>query len=459
MDRKFTRCKRDLEAECRVSHTVFSSAVKRLERFMKPFLSSYRRHEQAAHATTVVRGLCSDLQHKNGESIAYLFGLDRKAIQHFLGESNWSDAPIREELAKQIGTDLGEFDGVIAFDPSAFAKSGDQSVGVARQWCGRLGKIENCQVGIYMAYVSSKGHAIVDAQLYIPKEWTSDKKRMNKAGIPRERHRHKKRHEICLEMLDQFGQHMPHAWITGDDEMGRPAEFRKALRDRGERYLLAVPSNTTIRDLEIPPPEWCGNGRPPKRTSVRADRWMGERKDKEWAKVEVCDAEQGPLIVEAIKREVETGKRSRPTATEEVLVVIRYRDRNLKIVKTDYYLSNADVSTPLEEFCRAAKAEHRIEECLQRAKGQAGLSDFEVRNWVGWHHHQTLSLLASWFLTVETRRAEKKDTCDNVESGPFGDRVDIETRDGMRFTLQREMANRTTITSQSAGKAIPLETA
>ncbi|QDV20565.1 hypothetical protein Pan153_52410 [Gimesia panareensis] len=168
MDRNFARRKRDLERECQVSHQVFSTAAKRLERFMKPFLANYRRHEQAAHATTVVRGLCSDLQHKNGESIAYLFGLDRKAIQHFLGESNWSDALIREKLAKQIGTELGEFDGVIAFDPSAFAKSGDQSVGVARQWCGRLGKIENCQVGIYMAYVSSKGHAIVDTQLYIP---------------------------------------------------------------------------------------------------------------------------------------------------------------------------------------------------------------------------------------------------------------------------------------------------
>ncbi|WP_339684164.1 transposase [Gimesia maris] len=121
----------------------------------------HSRPRNPAICCSVVRDLCSDLQHKNGESIAYLFGLDRKAIQHFLGESYRSDAPIREELAKQIGTELGEFDGVIAFDPSAFAKSGDQSVGVARQWCGRLGKIENCQVGIYMAYVSSKGHATV----------------------------------------------------------------------------------------------------------------------------------------------------------------------------------------------------------------------------------------------------------------------------------------------------------
>tara|TARA_R110002049_G_scaffold135631_1_gene295216 strand:+ start:211 stop:792 length:582 start_codon:yes stop_codon:yes gene_type:complete len=138
------------------------------------------------------------------------------------------------------------------------------------------------------------------------------------------------------------------------------------------------------------------------------DRWLDERTDQDWILVEVRDAEQRPLIVEALQRCVETGRRGRPSDAEEVLVVIRYRDREAKIVKTDYYLSNAGVTTPLAEYCRAAKAEHRVEECLQRAKGQAGLADYEVRNWTGWQHHQTLCLLANWFLTVETRRAEKK---------------------------------------------------
>jgi len=459
MDREFSQRKRDLELECQVSYRTFSSAAKRLERFMMPFLTSYRRHEQVVHATTVVRGFCSDLHHKNGESIAYLFGLDRKTIQHFLGESQWKDAPLREEIVKQIGSELGKFDGVIAFDPSAFAKSGQQSVGVARQWCGRLGKIENCQVGVYMAYISSQGHALVDTQLYLPQEWTSDKKRMKLAGVPKEKQHHKKRQELCLEMLDQHGQYLPHTWITGDDEMGRPAEFRKALRDRGEQYLLAVPSNTTIRDLEIPLPQWCGNGRPPKRRSIRADRWTADQTEADWTTIDVRDGEQGPLIVEAIKRQVETGKRCRPTAVEEIFVVIRYRDRDRRIVKTDYYLSNANAATPLDEFCIAAKAEHRVEECLQRAKGQAGLADYEVRNWIGWQHHQTLCLLANWFLTVETRRSEKKDTRDDIESDTLGYRFDNSYRTGMRYTSQSQMANRTAITSQSKGKVVSLESA
>jgi SRSO17 transposase len=143
------------------------------------------RRAQAAHAVQVVQGLGSDLEAKNAESLAYLFGLDRKAIQHFVGESAWDDRPLRDELVRQVADELGEPAGVIVFDPSGFEKSGKQSVGVARQWCGRLGKIDNCQVGVYMAYVSSQGHTLVDVEISLPHEWTDDKSRMNKAGVPK----------------------------------------------------------------------------------------------------------------------------------------------------------------------------------------------------------------------------------------------------------------------------------
>lgn len=444
MECSFAQRKRELESECKVLSRTMSSASSRLDAFMKPFLVSFRRHEQEAHATTVVRGLCSDLEHKNGESIAYLFGLDRKTIQHFIGESTWSDQPLREELGRQIGSQLGEPDGVITFDPSAFPKSGKQSVAVARQWCGRLGKIDNCQVAVYLGYASSAGHALVDTELYLPKEWIHDKKRMKRAGVPKDRQRYRTRHELCLELLDRHGDQLPHAWITGDDELGRPAGFRRELRDRSERYLLAVPCNTRIRDLEIPAPEYAGRGRPAKRPSLRVDSWTSQRPEDEWTAIEVRDGEKGPLVVEALKRRVETRQRSRSTAVEEVLVVIRYKDRDSAVVKTDYYLSNAEVETPLAEFCRAAKAEHRIEECLQRGKSQTGLGDYEVRNWLGWHHHQTLSLLASWFLNVETRRAEKKDPGHDFQPGASWNRVDPSSRVSMRYTPSRQMAHRTT---------------
>lgn len=447
MDSSFEARKRELEAECEVSSSTLKSASRRLDAFMRPFLANYRRHEQAAHATSVIQGLCSDLEHKNAESIAYLFGLGRRTIQHFVGESQWSDTPFRLELGCQVGSQLGEPDGVIAFDPSAFPKSGKQSVGVARQWCGRLGKVDNCQVGVYMAYVSSKGHALVDTELYLPKEWTSDKRRMKRAGVPKDRQRYRTRQAICLELLDRHGHQLPHSWVTGDDEFGRPAGFRRDLRIRNERYLLAVPCNTTIRDLEIPPPGNPRTGCPRKRPSWRVDRWIAKCADKDWTAIEVRDGEKGPLTVEALKRHVESGQRGGSTVAEEVLVVIRYRDRDSAVVKTDYYLSNAKVDTSLAEFCRAAKAEHRVEECLQRGKGETGLADYEVRNWIGWHHHQTLSLLASWYLDVETRRAKKKDTGAYFQPSTNGDRIHTSQRTGMRYSPARQMADRPAITT------------
>lgn len=458
MECSFEARKEELKLECRVSASEFASAAGRLEAFMGPFLDSYVRRKQESHAVTFVRGLCSDLEYKNGESIAYLFGMERKSIQHFVGESAWEDRPLRDELARQVGAQLGEGDGVIAFDPSAFAKSGKESVGVARQWCGRLGKVDNCQVGVFLSYVSSKGHALVDTDLYLPREWTQDKARMKRAGVPKDRMRYRTRHEMCLELLDRHAQTLPHSWVTGDDELGRPAGFRGELRARNERYLLAVPCNTTIRDLQLSEPEYSGVGRPAKRPSWRVDRWTSELNDQAWTTVDVRDGEKGPLIVEAAKRQVETGKRGRSTVAEEVFVVIRYRDRDSRIVKTDYYLSNADIETELSEFCRAAKAEHRVEECLQRGKSQAGLGDYEVRNWVGWQHHQTLSLIASWFLNVETRRAEKKDTRDHLQPSTIGNRFDYPSRRKMRYAPGRRVAHGTAAVAESASEALSLET-
>jgi SRSO17 transposase len=275
----------------------------------------------------------------------------------------------------------------------------------------------------------------VDFELHLPKEWMADKKRMQRAGVPKPHQRgYRTRQENCLALLERCASKLPHTWVTADDEFGRPAGFRRALRERSERYLLAVPCNTTIRDL--------GSGEPdaPPAPSQRADRWTAEREPKEWTTIRVRDGEKGPISVQAIKTPVETGWPKYDTLAREVFVVIRYQDRDSQVVKTDYYLSNAERDTPLQEFCRAAKAEHRIEECLQRGKSQAGLADYEVRNWIGWHHHQTLSLVAAWFLTVETRRAEKKDAGDHAAPSPPRHRRNPPQGTRMRFPPRRQMA-------------------
>ena len=434
MDHAFEERKQELEQECIVPAGMFADVRSSLERFIQPFLESFVRYKQCDHATTVVSGLCSDLERKNAESIAYHFGLERKTIQHFIGESHWDDAPLRIEMANQIAQQLGTDDGVLIFDPSAFPKSGKQSVGVTRQWCGRLGKIDNCQVGVFMAYASRKGHALVDGDLYLPMEWIKDKKRMNKAGVPKHKQKYRTRTAMCLELLKLHADRLPHQWITGDDEMGQPAEFRRELRTLNEQYLLAVPKNTSVADLEIPPPEYTGFGRPPVRPSVRIEKWTSAQPASSWQQIDVRDCEKGPLIVEVLKGHVETSKRSRGGCAEETCVVIRYRDRDEAIVKQDYYLSNAPYETSAAEFARVAKAEHRIEECFDRGKGEAGMADYEVRGWVGWQHHQTLSMLASWFLNVETRRSEKKSASDHIQSSSRLHRIDPSQRATMRFT-------------------------
>ncbi len=451
--------KEELLNECEVAPQVFDRVMPRLERFMEPFVNSLVRREQIEHASTFVQGLLSDLEHKNAESIAYRFGQQRMPLQWFIGVSPWDDNALRDELVQQVGKQLGEADGVIVLDPSAFPKSGSESVGVARQWCGRLGKIDNCQVGIYMGYASSREHTLVDMRLYLPKEWAKDPKRRKKAGIPKGI-RYRTRHQLCLEMLEKHGETLPHSWITGDDEMGRPYWFRRRLNERTERYLLAVPSNTLVRDLAVDPPEYSGRGRRPKRRWIRVDRWLQSLDEKEWTTVDVRDGAKGPIVVEAVKRPVVGRATKGPEGHEEVLVVIRYKDRdNRCVVKTDYYLSNGTFELELSEFVRAAKAEHRIEECIQRSKSEAGLADYEVRTWRGWHHHQTLSLIATWFLVTEVRRGKKIHAGDYSSSTPRGDLTHSTKAKWMRYSIASGDRMREASNSQRTCPPVPLETA
>ena len=203
--------------------------------------------------------------------------------------------------------------------------------------------------------------------------------------------------------------------------MGRPAHFRRELSDLGERYLLAVPSNTLIRDQEVAPPEYSGRGRHPKNPFMRVDDWAARRPEGSWTRIEVRDGEKGPLEVEAVKCRVRARIETGGEGPDELLFITRVLQSD-RTYKVDYYLANAEAATPLAELARVAKAEHRIEECFERGKGEAGLGDYQVRNWPGWHRHQTLSLLAAWFLTEETRRGKNRDPRADVAAVEAADR-------------------------------------
>jgi hypothetical protein len=204
MERRFRVRMDELLIDAEVSRGLLRGVMPRLEAFLEPFVAALGTMEQRTNARHYVSGLMSDLDGKDVESIAYLHDRERQGLQKFIGQSEWDHRPLLAELARRVATELGEADGVLVFDPSAFPKQGTESVGVQRQWCGRLGKIENCQVGIYLGYVSDRDHALVDFRLYLSKEWANRKRRRNKAGVPAAI-RFRTRHELMLEMLDERG--------------------------------------------------------------------------------------------------------------------------------------------------------------------------------------------------------------------------------------------------------------
>jgi SRSO17 transposase len=456
MERRFEIRKRQILQEADIAPQVANGMLKRLEQFAQPFIASFGRREPKENTRIYMCGLLSDLKRKNIESIAYRYDQDRRALQQFMGSTPWDHQSLQQELARQVGVELGEEDGVIVFDPSGFKKCGTESVGIQRQWLGRLGKVDNGQVGIYMGYASRKEHALVDERLYLPKKWANDKARRRKCGVPKNI-RYQTRHELALDMLKSNGKYLPHGWIAGDDEMGRSSGFRRDLRALGEQYLLAVPSNTGIRDIESQPPAYGGRGQPPKQPFQRVDRWRDALSNAAWTKIDVRDGEKGPLITELVKRRVVARtERGWDDCTEELLIVTRTPESN-GTVKYDYYLSNASADIPLDELARVVKAEHRIEDCLKRAKSEAGLSDYEVRTWTGWHHHQTLSLIALWFLILETRRGKKIHTRIDGSTGSEHFVCLVASSLQPHHSRLGQTNDRTQKQTQRAGSVLPLQ--
>jgi len=408
MHRRFQRRKQEMLAQCEVAPQIFDDMIKRLDKFATGYVNYLCRKEQRVHAELYLGGLMSDLDRKNIESIAYRSGEDRHGLQHFIGSASWDHTPLIERLVGEVAAEIGDPRGVIVFDPSGFKKQGKNSVGVARQWLGRLGKVDNGQVGVYMGYASKKDHVLIDTRLFLPEQWAKDKKRCKKCGIPKEV-RYQTRHELALEMLKAHGPQLPHSWIAGDDEMGHVTWFRRALRDQGEQYLLAVPSNTTIRDLDGEPParSHLGSGAQPKRKFERVKHWVDALPEEAWVEITVRSGDKGPLRLKMVKRRVVTKTEKRCVSTQEELLVATRRQEEDGTWKHDYFLSNAPSQTSLEELGRVIKAEHRIEDSLKHAKSEAGLADYEVRTWRGWYHHQVLSLMATWFLIQESLRGRK----------------------------------------------------
>jgi len=306
-----------LLADAVVSPAAVRGCQEQLTGFLQRYLPRFYRQEQRALATLVIQGRLSALERKTSEPIAHQAGRHRKPVQHFVGAGAWDDEAVLAELRHHVAEELGDPAGVLVLDSSGFPKKGTASCGVARQWCGRLGKRDNCQVGVFLSYAAPGGHAPLDRRLFLPPDWAADRKRRHKTHVPAAV-AFQEKWRIGLELLDRSGPDVPHGWVVGDDEFGRATELRAQLRWRHERYLLDVPANTLVRAVDGRP----DGKRPP---FERAEVWAARQPASRWKTITIREGEKGPLKVRALKRRVQTKEAGGHVGPSETLTVIRSR--------------------------------------------------------------------------------------------------------------------------------------
>jgi SRSO17 transposase len=400
--------------------------------FHAEFAPLFGRKEARRRSEQYLRGLLvQQTDRRNAENVAETIeGATPRALQRLLTEAPWPTEPVIERLQAYLGRRLSTPEGIFVLDESGFPKQGRQSVGVARQYCGALGKVGNCQLGVFLAYVSARGHALVDKRLYLPPPWTDDPARCRAAGVP-EGIGAQSTAELGLAMLRQAraAGHLPGSWVTGDDAYGKVPTLRDALDAEGWRYVLEVPAATPVftQAAEVVVPPWSGRGRkptvprlapeaaPPQSAQAVADSMPATA----WQELTVAEGAQGPRTYQFVARRVWESRDGLPGRACWLLL-----RRNRDGTEPRYYLSNAPADTPLLTLAQVAAARWVIETEFETAKGETGLDEYEVRRWAGWHHHITLALLAGAFLlTVQQDWGGKDAPADPPASQPRAPRA------------------------------------
>jgi SRSO17 transposase len=384
-----------------------------LTRFIARYLPLFYRDEQRQHAQTILRGKLTGLQRKTTEPIATQAGQKRRPLQLFVGAGQWDDGSIRTELRCHVNEQVGDPQAVLVLDNHGVPKKGDASCGVARQWCGRLGKVDNCQVGYFLAYVAPRGKALVDARLYLTEERAADSNHRSKTYVPEEV-TYQEGWRLALELVRTSGKQLPHGWVTGDDEFGRCSELRGLLRLEKERYVLDVPCDTLVRDLsQRRPPSAEGRG---ERLPLfeRVEDWAARQPKKRWRYFRRRGGEKGPRRVKVLQQWMQTMDSGGRVGGRERLVVIKSCEKKPQVW---YTLSNAHKKVPLAAVVRAQGEKHGVEELFAEGCQEVGLNHYEVRSWLGWGHHMTLTMLALWFLQLERLRLGKKNTGSECVAG------------------------------------------
>jgi SRSO17 transposase len=369
--------------------------AKELDRVGQTIALHFARSEPRARALGYLRGLLSDTQRKNSWQLAEFLGdATPDGVQHLLARADWDAEAVRDDLLLYVQEKLGTADGVLIVDETGFLKKGSQSCGVQRQYSGTAGRIENCQIGVFLAYATVKGHALFDRELYLPEEWANDPNRREKAKVPKGVSFATKP-ELAQRMLKRaWQQGVTAAWLTGDTVYGHDGKFRRFLEANRQPYVLAVPANQPLFDGQT-------------RSTVK-DITDGLPK-KAWRRASAGEGTKGPRWYDwAVRPFGEVDERG-----WQLWLVVRRQCTSPQ--EQAYYFARGPADTPREVLIGVAGTRWRVEECLELAKGDCGLDEYEVRTWTGWYRHVTLSL---WALAVVVGIRAKQAKTQARKKGP-----------------------------------------
>ena len=360
-----------------------------IERIHECIAGRFRRPEPRRRALEYLKGLLSPVERKNGWQLAEHIGdATPYGVQRLLSGYVWDADLVRDDLKQYVVEHLGNGDAVLVVDETGFLKKGDKSAGVQRQYSGTAGRIENCQVGVFLAYASANGRALLDRELYLPRVWADDLERRREAGVPESVGFQTKPQLAQLMLGRALESGVPFTWFTGDEVYGSDRKLRLWLERQEIPHVMAVKSNGKL---------WAWTDKGP--LQVRADRLASQVDETGWVRISAGDGAKGPRIYDwaavAIRPLREPGKghwllARRSVANPEELA---------------YYVCYGPAGTALQELVRVAGRRWTIEECFEEAKGQVGLDQYEVRRWDGWYRHITLAMLAHAYLAVVRNQA------------------------------------------------------
>ena len=360
-----------------------------IERVHECIASRFRRPEPRRRALAYLRGLLSPVERKNGWQLAEQAGdATPDGVQRLLYNYRWDADLVRDDLRDYVVEHLGEADGVVVVDETGFLKKGDKSAGVQRQYSGTAGRIENCQVGVFLAYASAKGRTLLDRELYLPQVWARDRERCREAGVPEDAVFRTKPQlaQLMLGRAVELG--VPFTWFTGDEVYGSDRKLRLWLEREEIPHVLAIKSNEKL---------WALTDKGP--LQVRADRLASGLAESGWVRLSAGNGAKGPRVYDWAVVEI------RPLREPDKGHWLLARRSIAKPGELSYYICFGPAGASLEELIRVAGTRWAIEECFEEAKGEVGLDQYEVRRWDGWHRHITLAMLAQAYLTVIRHQA------------------------------------------------------